>query len=46
MVGQPLSGSPLACQTKFGMLSVLPHLKVHDPSHKPPQIEGGSACPS
>ena len=38
-VGRPHSGSPHACQTKFGMLSTLPHPKVHNQSHKPPRIE-------
>ena len=39
MVGRPYPGSSHAFQTKFGTLSTLPHPKVHDPSHKLPQIE-------
>ena len=46
MGGWPHPGSPHACQTKFAMLSTLPHLKVHDSSHKPPRIEELSAYPS
>ena len=45
MVGQPHPGSP-HYQTKFGMLSTLPHPKVHDPSHKPPRIGERLAYPS
>ena len=45
MVGWPLQGYPLACQTTFGMMSVLSHPKVHDPSHKLPRIGGHPACP-
>ena len=39
MGGRPHPRSPHACQTRSGMLLIPPHPKVHDPSHKPFQIE-------
>ena len=39
MDGRPHLGSPHPCQTRFGMLSIPPHLKVLDSSHKPFRID-------
>ena len=39
MDGLPHLGSPNPCQTRFGMLSIPPHLKAHDSSHKPLRIK-------
>ena len=43
MGGQPHLGSPHTCQIRLGMLSIPPHSKVHDLSHKQLMIE---ECPT
>ena len=45
MGGLPQPGSPQAFQTRSGLLSIPPHLKVNDSSHKSRRIEELSTYP-